>query len=51
MKILFTIGYQNKPFNHTEWEKNVKGGSEYCVLSLAEQFAKNNHEVYVTGRT
>ena len=49
MKILFTIGYQNKPFNHTEWEKNGAGGSEYCVLSLAEQFAKNNHEVYVTG--
>ena len=27
MKILFTIGYQNKPFNKTLYEKNGMGGS------------------------
>ena len=23
MKILFTVGYQNKPFNKTNWKKMV----------------------------
>lgn len=50
MKILFTVGYQNKPFNKTNWIKNGVGGSEYCIIHLAEEFSKNGHDVFVTGQ-
>ena len=50
MKVLFTVGYQNKPFSYTEWKKNGTGGSEYCVINLADKFSRNGHEVYVTGQ-
>ena len=49
MKVLFTVGYQNKPFNKTLYEKNGMGGSEYCVINLADKFAEDGHDVYVTG--
>ena len=50
MKVLFTVGYQNKPFNKTLYEKNGMGGSEYCVINLADKFAEDGHDVYVTGQ-
>ena len=50
MKVLFTVGYQNKPFNKTLYEKNGIGGSEYCVINLADKFAEDGHDVYVTGQ-
>ena len=49
MRILITIGYQKEPINKQYWEENGLGGSEYAVIKLAEQFAKNGHDVIVSG--
>ena len=49
MKILFTIGYQKDLINKQYWLDNGIGGSEYAVIKLSEQFAKNGHSVVVSG--
>ena len=50
MKVLFTIGYQNKPFNYTNYIKNGMGGSESCVINLAHKLSDNGYNVTVTGQ-
>ena len=50
MKVLFTVGYQNKPLSYTDWKENGTGGSEYCVINLADKFGRDGHDVYVTGQ-
>lgn len=51
MRILFYIGYQNEAVNKEYWLENGMGGSEYCVMKLAEQFASadNDNEVIISG--
>ncbi len=49
MKILFTVGYQNKPINDSVLAQEGMGGSEYCVIKLAKEFEKAGHDVVVTG--
>ena len=49
MRVLFTVGYQSKPFNYSEYKKDGIGGSEYCVINLANEFNNNKNEVVVTG--
>ncbi len=49
MRVLFCIGYQKESINKEYWLENGLGGSEYCVIKLAEEFASNEHEVIVSG--
>lgn len=49
MKILLWSGYQNPYWNKSTWDNKGIGGSEYCVLKLAEYFAKEGHNVIVSG--
>lgn len=49
MRVLFCIGYQKESINKEYWLKNGIGGSEYCVINLAEEFASNGHDVFISG--
>tara|TARA_B110000211_G_scaffold14140_1_gene14838 strand:+ start:8989 stop:10152 length:1164 start_codon:yes stop_codon:yes gene_type:complete len=49
MKILFYTGYSKDKWNKQTWESEGIGGSEYCVIKLAEYLAKEGHTVVVTG--
>ena len=49
MRVLFCIGYQKESINKEYWLKNGIGGSEYCVINLAEEFASNGHDVFIAG--
>ena len=49
MKVLIWTGYQNPHWNKTTWASKGIGGSEYCVLKLAEYLVKQDHDVIVGG--
>ena len=49
MKIIFYTGYSKDKWNKQTWESQGIGGSEYCVIKLAEYLAKEGHTVVVTG--
>ena len=49
MKILIWCGYQKPYWNKDIWVKEGIGGSEYCVLKLAENLSKFGHNVTVSG--
>lgn len=49
MKIIFYTGYSKDKWNKQTWETKGIGGSEYCVIKLAEYLAKEGHKVIVTG--
>ena len=45
MKIIFYTGYSKDKWNKQTWETKGIGGSEYCVIKLAEYLAKEGHKV------
>ena len=49
MRILFWIGYSNPHWDKGTWENKGIGGSEYCVLKLADYFDLKGHDVTITG--
>ena len=49
MKILIWVGYQKNKWNKQTWETKGIGGSEYCVIKLAEYLAKEGHKVIIAG--
>ena len=49
MNIMLWCGYQNPHWNKQTWLAKGIGGSEYCVLKLAENLAKLGHNVTVSG--
>ena len=49
MKVLFWIGYANPYWDKSTWEKGGIGGSEYCVLKLADYLDTAGHDVTITG--
>ena len=49
MKFLIWTGYQNPYWNKATWDNKGIGGSEYCVLKLAEYLTKLGHNVIVGG--
>jgi hypothetical protein len=48
-KVLFWVGYQSPYFNKTTWENKGIGGSEYCVLKLADYLVANEYDVTISG--
>jgi glycosyltransferase involved in cell wall biosynthesis len=49
MKILFWTGYDKIRWDKGTWENNGIGGSEYCVLKLADYLDLEGHEVTISG--
>ena len=49
MKILFWAGYSNPYWDKGTWEEEGIGGSEYCVLKLADYLDLEGHDVTITG--
>ena len=49
MKILFWVGYSSQHWDKGDWENNGIGGSEYCVLKLADSLDTKGHDVTITG--
>ena len=49
MKIMFYVGYSDPKWNKQTWVDKGIGGSEYCVIKLSEELAKQGHTVYVVG--
>ena len=49
MIIVIYAGYQSVPLNPNSLDTTGLGGTEQCIIYLANQFALDNHSVYVTG--
>ena len=49
MKVLFWIGYANPTWDKGDWINNGIGGSEYCVIKLADYLDLNGCDVTVSG--
>lgn len=49
MRVLFYVGYQKSKFDKLTYLETGIGGSEYAVIKLSEEFAKQGHEVVVSG--
>lgn len=49
IKILIYTGYSNPYWNHNTWNTEGIGGTEFCVIKLAEAFARLGHYVTVSG--
>ena len=49
MKIMLWCGYQNPRWNKATWLEKGLGGSEYCVLKLAENLSELGHDVTISG--
>jgi glycosyltransferase involved in cell wall biosynthesis len=49
MKILIWSGYHKTKWDKNTWVENGIGGSEYCVIKLAEYLNSKNHDVTVSG--
>ena len=49
MKILFWVGYQNPYWTKQTYLDNGIGGSEYCVLKLADYLDLKGHDVTISG--
>lgn len=49
MIIVIYAGYQSTPLCPNLLDKTGLGGTEQCIIHLANQFAQDNHTVYVTG--
>ena len=41
MKVLFWVGYANPTWDKGDWINNGMGGSEYCVIKLADYLDLN----------
>lgn len=49
MRILFWTGYAKAKWNKGTWENNGIGGSEYCVIKLADYLDTEGYDVTITG--
>lgn len=49
MKVLFYVGYQKSRFDKLTYVDNGIGGSEYAVIKLSDEFARQGHTVVVSG--
>lgn len=49
MKILFWVGYANPRWDKGDWIDNGMGGSEYCVIKLADYLDVYGNDVTITG--
>ena len=49
LKILLYTGYANPHWSHSTWNEEGLGGTEFCVIKLAEAFARLGHYVTVSG--
>ena len=49
MKILFWVGYQNPYWTKQTYLDKGIGGSEYCVLKLADYLDLKGHDVTISG--
>lgn len=49
MNIVFHVGYYAKPWSPYDIDKYGLGGTEQCVVNIAEQLSKSVYNVYVTG--
>ena len=49
MKVLFYVGYQKQKFDKLTYLDYGIGGSEYCVINLAQTFSDRGHDVVVSG--
>ena len=50
MIIVIYAGYQSEPLNPSLINTTGLGGTEQCIINLAQQFALDEHSVYVTGQ-
>ena len=49
MKVLFWTGYAKTKWDKGTWENNGIGGSEYCVIKLADYLDTAGYDVTITG--
>lgn len=49
MKVLFWVGYARPSWDKGTWESDGIGGSEYCVIKLADYLDLNGCDVIVSG--
>ena len=49
MRILFWTGYAKTKWDKGTWENNGIGGSEYCVIKLADYLDTAGYDVTITG--
>ena len=49
MKILFWIGYATPNWDKGTWMNEGMGGSEYCVIKLADYLDLNGCDVTISG--
>ena len=49
MKVLFWVGYANPAWDKGVWMDNGMGGSEFCVIKLADYLDINGCDVTVSG--
>ena len=49
MKVLFWTGYAKTKWDKSTWEDNGIGGSEYCVIKLADYLDTKGYKVTITG--
>ena len=49
MKVLFWVGYANPSWDKGDWMDNGMGGSEFCVIKLADYLDINGCDVTVSG--
>jgi len=49
MTIVFYTGYTSNPWNLLSFYTTGLGGTEQCVMSLAEELSVKGHNVYVVG--
>ena len=48
-KILFWVGYHTPHWNKKTWENKGIGGSEYCVIKLADYLDTLGYDITITG--
>ena len=49
MKVLFWVGYSNPSWDKGNWMNEGMGGSEYCVIKLADYLDVNGCDVTISG--
>ena len=49
MKIMFWVGYSNPIWDKGDWMNSGMGGSEYCVIKLADYLDLKGHDVTISG--
>ena len=49
MKIMFWVGYANPAWDKGDWMSRGMGGSEYCVIKLADYLDNEGWDVTISG--